>query len=298
MALDEHTVVLRARAFVKKTNPVAIPVSLDAYLKEAKAVRRQENDMAPDEAGSCFHGGDGTHYICVNANDRPERQRFTVCHEIAHIVLGLQSDHESQPWWSTKKPLAERLCDTFAAELILPAKLFQPIAEEVPVSFASVDALSSQFLASVTATGSHFADAISTPCAFVLSEQGKIRYASRSKALKNANAWIAPQVHLPCGSVSERARAGQESAREQIDADAWFSDWERGGVLLEEARHLSQWDQTLTLLWFESEEVPSLRSTRRDDRYGRDDCNTSDEEGELLPELDGYPRWPSKRRRR
>ena len=140
MALDEFTVVLRARAFVRKTNPVAIPVSLDAYLKEAKAVLRQETDMAPDEAGSCFLAGDGIHYICVNANDRPERQRFTVCHEIAHIVLRLQSDH-TQPWWSAKKPLAERLCDTFAAELVLPAELFQPAAEEVPVSFASVDAL-------------------------------------------------------------------------------------------------------------------------------------------------------------
>ena len=131
MALDEFTVVLRARAFVRKTNPVDIPVSLDAYLKAAKAVLRQETDMALDEAGSCFRGGDGTHYISVNANDRPERQRFTVCHEIAHIVLGLQSDHKTQPWWSAKKPLAERLCDTFAAELILPAKLFQPVAEEV-----------------------------------------------------------------------------------------------------------------------------------------------------------------------
>ena len=298
MALDEFTVVLRARSFVRKTNPVDIPVSLDAYLKAAKAVLRQETDMALDEAGSCFRGGDGTHYISVNANDRPERQRFTVCHEIAHIVLGLQSDHKTQPWWSAKKPLAERLCDTFAAELILPAKLFQPVAEEVPVSFASVDALASRFLASVTATGSRYADAISTPCAFVLSEQGKIRYASRSKALQDANAWIAPQVNLPRSSVSVRTRAGGEGDREQIDADAWFSDWERGGVLLEEASHLSQWDQTLTLLWFESEEVPSLRRTRRDDRYGRDDCDTSDEEDELSPELDGYLRWPDKRRRR
>ena len=296
MALDEFTVVLRARAFVRKTNPVAIPVSLDAYLKEAKAVLRQETDMAPDEAGSCFLTGDGIHYICVNANDRPERQRFTVCHEIAHIVLRLQSDH-TQPWWSAKKPLAERLCDTFAAELVLPAELFQPAAEEVPVSFASVDALASRFLASVTATGSRFADAVSTPCAFVLSEQGKIRYASRSKALQDANAWISPQVNLPRGSVSVRTRECGEGDCEQIDADAWFSDWERGGVLLEEARHLSQWDQTLTLLWFESGEVPSPRRTHRDDRYGRDNCNTSDEEDELLPELDGYLRWPSKRRR-
>ena len=298
MALDEFTVIVRARAFVRTTKTVAIPVSLDAYLKEVNAVLRQETDMGPDEAGSCFRGGDGRYYICVNANDRPERQRFTVCHEIAHIVLSLQSDHKTQPWWSARKSLAERLCDIFASELILPGELFQPVAEEVAVSFASVDALASRFLASVTATGSRFASAISTPCAFVLSEQGKVRYTSRSKALQDAKAWIAPQLNLPCGSVSERTRAGGEEDREEVDADAWFSDWERGGVLLEEARHLSQWDQTLTLLWFESEEVPSVRRVGRDDSYSRATCNTSEEEDELLPELDGYLRWPSKRRRR
>ena len=104
-------------------------------------------------------------------------------------------------------------------------------------------------------------------------------------------------MKLPRGSVSVRTREGGEGDCEQIDADVWFSDWERGGVLLEEARHLSQWDQTLTLLWFECGEVPSIRRTHLDGRYSRDNCNISDEEDELLPELDGYLRWPSKHRR-
>src|SRR5260221_5366006 len=56
---------------------------------------------------------------------------------------------------------------------------------------------------------------------------------------------------------SPRSRgAGIASGREEVAANLWFSDWERGGVLLEEARYLARWDQTLTLLRFESEEVP------------------------------------------
>ena len=39
--------------------------------------------------------------------------------------------------------------------------------------------------------------------------------------------------------------------------------WERGGALLEEVRHLAQWDQTLMLLWFEDEEIPARKRRGR-----------------------------------
>ena len=92
-------------------------------------------------------------------------------------------------------------------------------------------------------------------------------------------------------------RAGVTLGGEQIDADRWFSDWERGGVLREEARHFFHWDQTLTLLWFESEEVPSKKRERR--RWDQDSCDVRDDEEELgLQELDGNLRWTSKQRNR
>jgi hypothetical protein len=299
MALDEFTVVLRARHFVNKVNPTTIPVSLDAYLQEVRAEFRIDTDLESDEAGWSFPGK-RKHFIGVNANDRATRQRFTLCHELAHIVLGLPSDHKAQSWWSyAKRPLAEILCDVFAAELLLPYKLFQPVAEETQIGLATVDALAARFLASATATASRFAAVVSTPCAFVLSEQGQVRYASRSKALIDASAWIQPRTHLPRGSVSAKAREGAALDRAEVGADLWFSDWERGGVLLEETRYLAQWDQTLTLLWFESEEVPPLirdRHERRGEPEGRELHEDEEEPG--LEELDGTLRWPSKKRRR
>ena len=131
MAIDETTAVLKARAFVSKANPSTVPVPMDGYLAEAKAVVRVEDDLQEGMLGVSFSVS-GKNYICVNGNDSPERQRFTICHEIAHIVLGLTSDHKAQ-WWSAKRPMAERLCDIFAAELLLPDRLFQPLAEAAPV---------------------------------------------------------------------------------------------------------------------------------------------------------------------
>jgi hypothetical protein len=218
-----------------------------------------------------------------------ERWRYTACHELGHIVLGLPSEHKLGPWWSyAKRSPNEVLCDVFAAELLLPYPLFQPMAEAVDFSFAAVESLAKGFQASLTATGSRFATILRAPCAFVLSEQGVVRYASRSKALREVGAWIAPRMPFPDGCVSERARKnGWSDGPEEIDAGLWLSDWRRGGTLLEDARHLRLWDQTLTLLTFEDAELPPPASGTRE---------WQEETG--LQELDGILPWPGKKRRR
>lgn len=296
MAMDEFQAVLKAREMVRKVKPATIPVPIELYAQEVGAVIRSETDLAPDEAGYSFQTK-GKHFICTNANDSPERQRFTACHEIAHIRLGLASQHAGLAWWSyAKRPLAEILCDVFAAELLLPYDLFHPEAEKASIGLSFIDKLAEQFQASVIATGSRYAAVVSAPVAFVLSEQGKVRYASRSKPLRDASAWIPPRLDLPEGSLSNKVRLGTSTeGRDSVDADIWFSDWERSGTLLEEARHLAQWDQTLTLLWFEDEEVPSRKFR---DESGNVQEEEENEDDALLKELDGQLRWPTKNRRR
>lgn len=288
--MDELSAVLKARALINKVAPTAVPVPIEAYAGEIGAVLRKDKSLGPDEAGYSFEK-DGRHYICVNANDRPERQRFTACHEIAHIVLGLPSDHEQLPWWSyAKRPLNEILCDVFAAELLLPYGLFKRFVDKVDISLAAIDELAGQFETSTTAAGSRFAAVAGFPCAFVLSEKGAVRYASRSTMLRQGKAWIAPRMALPAGSVCARLHGGGVcDGPEETAADLWFSSWDRGGTLLEDARHLQQWNQTIALLWFEDEELPPPSTDR----------SQAGEEGEQgLAELDGILPWPGKKRRR
>ena len=255
--MDEFIAIVRARQFVRKVRPDAVPVSVERYAAEIGVGIKYDHDLGPDEAGGSFEAK-GKRCIYVNAHDGSARQRFTVCHEIAHFVLGLPSDHQGSPSWSyAKRPPNEIWCDVFAAELLLPIVLFKQRVAGAEVSLAWVETLAEEFEASFSATGSRFAAVAEAPCAFVLAEQGTVRYASRSKALRDAFAMILPGTKLPRGSLSERLREGRApDGPEQCEADRWFAQWERGGVLLEEARHLEAWDQTLTLLWFEDEEVP------------------------------------------
>lgn len=287
--MDELSVSMEAREFIAKLGQLALPVSVEAYAAAAGATIKVD-DLEPGESGWSFQKPDGAWCICVNRQDRAERQRFTVCHEVAHIALGLPHEHSHGPSWSyAKRPATEVWCDVFASELLLPHKLFKPQVDAAELGLSAIDALADVFESSTMATGSRFAAFSGNLCAFVLSEQGKVRYCSRSPSLRDAKAWITPGSALPEGSLSKRLRAGAgESGPIEIEADVWFSDWDREGALYEDARHLSQWDQTLALLWFDDDDLPPPRQGR--DRW--------EEETFGLRELDGELPWPGRRKRR
>jgi len=65
--------------------------------------------MKPGEDG-CSTMFKGSLVIAVNSRALPQRQRFTICHEIAHAVLELDSEHDAESWSYAKRPPNEILC--------------------------------------------------------------------------------------------------------------------------------------------------------------------------------------------
>jgi hypothetical protein len=285
--MDEFQAVLKAREFMRAAATTEIP-PIAAYIHHLGARLHVEDDMEEGEDGSSFERNSRYH-ICVNGHQAPERRNFTICHEIAHRILGLASEHTHGPAWSyARKSPNEILCDVFAAEILLPYPQFKPRVEKSVVGFKAVDSLAKQFESSLPATGSRFAAVTSTPCAFVLIEGGIIRYMARSTALRSAGAWISPGTAIPSESLAAQLRAGKPySGDSEVAADIWFDNWDRGGILVEDAHHTAQWDQTLALLWFEDEGVPKRYQSQREE-----------EEEMGLRELDGILPWPGRSKRR
>jgi Zn-dependent peptidase ImmA (M78 family) len=287
--MDETDVQRRAREFVRSVDPRVFPVDLDLYAKKADAVLHVDSSLGPDESGWSSVIG-GKLHVTVNGNETRERQRFSVCHEIAHYVLELPSEHAGTPLWSyAKRPLNEVLCDVFAAELLLPLHMFKPLVDAGHPGFALVESVSRQAEASLMATASRFAAMATIPCAFVLSEGNKIKYSTRSAALRAMNAWIQPRSSLPAGSVTARVCSGGRcDGPEEVNPDLWFTDWNSGGTLFEEARFATKWHQGLTLLWGDEEEIAERRPQSGAER-------SSDTE---YCELDGVLPWPGRRKRK
>lgn len=286
--MDEFAVAMKAREFIAQCGPLALPVSVDAYAGRIGGIVTAESLEEHEDAWS-VRLPTGKYRICVNCAHNPRRQRFSVCHEVAHVILNITADHSPPSWNYSRRPPSEIACDVFAAELLLPYKLFKPRVDAADMGLAAVSELAEEFDASLISTGSRFATFSREVCAFVLAEGGKVRYCARSASLRDARAWVRAGMVLPEDSLSARVRAGAARVGvEDADPDQWFADGELDGSLYEDVRHFPKWDQTLTLLWFDDQGLPSQPAEQKrweEETYG-------------LRELDGNLPWPGSRKRR
>lgn len=287
----EADIQQKARAFVASVDTSNIQNDLSVYVQKANAKLNKE-ELGSGESGFTVTRSNGQHIITVNSLEIEQRQRFTVCHEIAHIVLGLPSQHDELPSWSyAKRDINEVMCDTFAAELLMPYRMFKDKIPKDEPSIEVIEFLAAEFSTSFPAAASRYATLIDIPCAFVTMEGGYVRYAARSTALRNARARISSQSVIPTGSVAYRLRSEGRPLIEtnEVAQDVWFEDWEKGLDLWEMSRHYPYFDTTVSLLWFPEEDLPEIEV----DRFG---TRVIDDGG--LAELSGELPWAGNKKRR
>lgn len=289
--MTEFEAEQKARRFVQNAEISAVPVDLGLYM--AKVAGKVSLDVLdPGEAGYTMVTGAGP-LITINEMDRATRRRFTVCHEIGHLVLDLPSEHGHGPDWSyEKRSPNEVCCDVFAAELLLPVVFFTPLARGMALDFDAVDELRRKFFASREATASRLAATSRLACAYVLSEGGKVRHMVRSPVLRDAHVWVSSGTPLPEGSAAAALRDGSgRSGAATYSGDVWFEGWQ-DVELSESSIFIPEYDQTLTLLHCTDEdELDDLPRAVAPDRKG------NDEDDALLKPLDGYPGWSGSGRR-
>jgi hypothetical protein len=101
-------------------------------------------------------------YRIVCSSDQPRsRQRFTVAHELAHVILarsGRNAPREGRD--------VERLCDMLASECLMPTAVFE---SEIPpdLTLRAISALADRFETSLTATALRCAE-LRSACVFAV----------------------------------------------------------------------------------------------------------------------------------
>lgn len=289
--MNELDVQQRARSFVASVDISNIHIDLDCYVQAANA-RVKKEELNKGESGYTITNPKGKHLLTINSLETEERQRFTICHEIAHIILDLDSSHGEVPSWSySKRHINEVWCDMFAAELLMPYQLWLKEVPDAEPSVEVINLMANKFGTSFPAAASRYATLSNLPCAFVTMDSGLIRHSARSLSLRKINAWVEPRSPIPTGSMAHNLRIAGESADNsgEVSQDIWFSNWDPGSDLYEVARHYQPSDTTVSLLWFEADDLPEVEHTR----FG---VRVTDDGG--LSELTGELSWPSKSRRR
>src|SRR6478752_5319550 len=153
--IDELSIALKAREFIRLCGPSALPVSVAIYASQIDGVVAEEA-LGENEDAWSFRDSGGKFRICVNCAQNARRRRFSVCHEVAHVVLDIAPDHASPSWSYARRPPGEVACDVFAAELLLPYQLFKPRVDTADMGFTAISSLADEFDASLISTGSRF----------------------------------------------------------------------------------------------------------------------------------------------
>lgn len=280
--MNEVEVRSLARAFVARASITGMP-DIDAYARAAQ-VRIRYDDLPQGESGMTIQKGAG-YVITVNSNESSKRQRFTICHEIAHLELGLPTEHTDVPSWRyAKRHINEIWCDIFASELLMP---YQKFAEKIPAddpSAAAIEWLADEFGASFPATASRYASLVAFPCAYVIMTAGMVRFAEPNALLRTKGLRMAMKCPIPLGTVAHRLRAARENAIDTgaVAQDVWFENGDGGYEIHELSRHYGDHDETISLIWCTEEDLPRVEL----DRFNR---RIQDDEG--LEPLDGVMTW-------
>ena len=208
------------------TNPDEIDVEAIAWRLGARVKYERL-----DHCEARIVGADDAAIITVNQKASPERQRFSICHEIGHWIyhrrqiLLCRADEIERP--SAESNNLERVADRFASELLMPTYLFAPIAESLGrPSMHIVRKLSEIFNTSQTAAAIRLVEMSQEPMLLTCYERGGRRWFARSQTIKKS--WF-PNDDLNAGTSTFNMlhrNTPQAMPPKTTSATTWFGRWD------------------------------------------------------------------------
>lgn len=137
--------------FAKKDGIETAPLDIHALVKSL-GIRLVSIPMKDEISGSLNLSENGKEWIIkVNALHHPNRQRFTIAHELAHFARhrSLQAQFEDQNFFRKGDTNAmEAEANRFAGELLMPEVLFR---DRVKLFNGSIEAIAQYFKTSTLA---------------------------------------------------------------------------------------------------------------------------------------------------
>ncbi len=199
-------------------------------------------------------GADDRAIITVNADSPRARQRFSAGHELGHWMRDRGkiafscTDNNLVRDWGDDNP--ERRANRYAADLLLPRRLFEVAARGLPPTFESVRNLAAMFETSLTATAIRLAELGDAAAMIVCNDKQGRRWFYRASLIR-----LWPLSKPGPNSEAARLLAGgftRSGGPTTVDADEWIDDAEASKYTLVEDS-MRAGGVVLSLLWWKDE---------------------------------------------
>ena len=201
--------------------------------------------------------------IAYNGTVSPQRQRFTIAHELGHFVLHrdrqprFNCDKESVHSGHETMRLIEREADDFASNLLMPGDRLREWISNGRIDLHVLGAIAKRFQVSFEALCIRFIKFTSQRAILVYWDNGYAKYEWRSSSAVRTRARIRrsgdPQEPLP-GTLAADASVEQAWDGVEMSAAIWCPE-EAPYMKLREFKHsYASRDRVLTLLLLESAE--------------------------------------------
>lgn len=195
--------------------------------------------------------------ITVNSNAMRERQRFSTAHELGHWMRDRGkiafscTDQMLLKEWGDDNP--ERRANRYAADLLLPQKIFASHARTMPATFASARALAASFETSVTATAIRLVEIGPCPSMIICSETSGRRWFARSPIVPS-ELW--PTSRPGVGSIAAKllANGSHAAGPVEVDANEWIDHPKSSDYTLIEDSVRVATGTVLTIIWWKNEQ--------------------------------------------
>jgi Zn-dependent peptidase ImmA (M78 family) len=190
------------------------PVNLESAAKLVGIDQIVEADM-PDSEGLLHQTASGNYVVSLRRGQATARRRFTLAHEISHVILYRTLGHLRETDESGCRRQSEvardeeRLCDEIAAELLMPRDLFDKSIQDVGVTAATVPAIARLYGVSLQAVSRRITQVLPDEIALSLWRKDEQRghvaaqwYVSKSSSAK-------PEHAIELGSPGAGCFAGE-----------------------------------------------------------------------------------------
>lgn len=194
-------------------------------------------------------------------------QRFTVSHELGHFHLVHQhetifasgerhfslANFSSYQWYEVE-------ADQFAAELIMPERMFREAMRGLPLGLQAIRELAESFCTSLTSTAIRYAQTAFDPVAVIVSCSGRVEYCFASESLQRLEgvSWgIRKGDPVPSYTETHKLNrreadvAACRSLQGRCHISSWFSDCKVDVEMNEDTIGLGSYGKVLTVLFAE-----------------------------------------------